>query len=79
MSIKEWTFLIFRLPSFLVGDPDLFQGDMRLTSFQRLLAITGGDVSLAGRSGLTFGSTSEQSLLWPGKTVYYEISSDLRK
>ena len=61
----------------LVGDPDLYQGDMRLTSFQRLLVLTGGDVSLARRNGLTFGSAKDENLQWPKRVVPYEISADL--
>ena len=61
----------------LVGDPDLYQGDMRLTSFQRLLALTGGDVSSARRNGLTFGSAKDENLQWPNRIVPYEISADL--
>jgi len=60
-----------------VGDPDLYQGDMRLTSFQRLLVLTGGDVSLARRNGLTFGSAKDENLQWPKRVVPYEISADL--
>lgn len=64
----------------LDGDRDLFQGDMRLTPLQRLLAMTGGDVSLAGKSSNTFGSAKDQSLLWmPNKVVPYEISPSLGK
>eukprot|EP00112_Aurelia_sp_Birch-Aquarium-sp1_P024367 Seg768.6 transcript_id=Seg768.6/GoldUCD/mRNA.D3Y31 product="Meprin A subunit beta" protein_id=Seg768.6/GoldUCD/D3Y31 len=60
------------------ADPDLFQGDMRLTFMQRLLAMTGGDVSLAGNSNNVFGSAKDQSMLWlPSKQVPYEISPDL--
>ena len=62
------------------ADPSLFQGDMRLTFMQRLLAMTGGDVSLAGNSNTVFGSAKDQSMLWlPSKKVPYEISPDLGK
>lgn len=62
------------------ADPNLFQGDMRLTFMQRLLAMTGGDVSLAGNSNNVFGSAKDQSMLWlPSKQVPYEISPDLGK
>ena len=62
----------------LDADPNLFQGDMRLSFMQRLLAMSGGDVSLAGNSNNAFGSAKDQSMLWlPSKQVPYEISPDL--
>ena len=59
-------------------DPDVYQGDMRLTPIQSLLAETGGDVSLAGKFDKMFGSTKHQELMWlPNKVVPYDISADL--
>eukprot|EP00795_Rhopilema_esculentum_P007108 gene7108-12760_t len=61
-----------------VRDPGLYQGDMRLTAMQKLLVLTGGDVSTSEKSGLAFGSSKDQSLLWlPSRVVPYEISADL--
>ena len=68
--------LYFLLSS--VGDPGLYQGDMRLTAIQKLLVLTGGDMSTSGKSGLAFGSSKDQNLLWlPSRVVPYEISADL--
>ena len=72
--------IAFSMTFILVGDKDLFQGDMRLTPLQSLLALSGGDVSQAGSSSNAFGSAKNKGLLWlPSKVVPYEISPDLGK
>ena len=55
-----------------IEDPDLFEGDMRLTPLQRGYAVMGLDVSASNRQG-----ASIRSPLWPGGVLIYEISPTL--
>ncbi|XP_065060870.1 meprin A subunit beta-like [Rhopilema esculentum] len=61
------------------SDPDLFQSDMRLTPMQRMLAESGGDVSLAKYlQENAFASAKDYGILWlPEKVVPYTISKEL--
>ena len=63
------------------SDPDLFQSDMRLTPMQRMLAESGGDVSLAKYlQENAFASAKDYGILWlPEKVVPYTISKELGK
>eukprot|EP00112_Aurelia_sp_Birch-Aquarium-sp1_P024327 Seg765.1 transcript_id=Seg765.1/GoldUCD/mRNA.D3Y31 product="Meprin A subunit beta" protein_id=Seg765.1/GoldUCD/D3Y31 len=58
---------------------DLFQSDMRLTPMQRLLAESGGDVSLARfLESNAFGSAKDTGILWlPERIVPYTITKEL--
>eukprot|EP00794_Sanderia_malayensis_P015011 gene15011-16560_t len=84
--IQRIGLLVFMLIAYCYGfpeeentyDPDLFEGDMRLSPIQRLLAETGGDVSQAGTDGLTFGSAKDINKLWlPERRVPYTITKEL--
>ena len=55
-----------------IEDPDLFEGDMRLTPLQRGYAMMGLDVFATNRQG-----ASIRSPLWPGGVLIYEISPTL--
>eukprot|EP00794_Sanderia_malayensis_P015010 gene15010-16559_t len=59
-------------------DPNLFEGDMRLSPIQRLLAETGDDVAKANVDGITFGSTKNINDLWlPERRVPFTITKEL--
>ena len=55
-----------------IEEPDLFEGDMRLTPLQRGYAMMGLDVSASNRQGAAI-----RTPLWPRGELIYDISPTL--